>query len=157
MRFRDALSATATALLISAFSSQAMAANKPLNGKYKCTGTATQSVLIGNVGGGSQSARIKAEMKAARGAFLIGVTTPGWKALIDGYFNPDLQKMVLSQANETYKIMILKDCSVTAMRQKGTGSQNKNGKKVSFSIEQSYSCSFSTSRRVDQYELTCKR
>lgn len=157
MKLNAALTGTATALLVSAYAGQAIADNKPLTGKYNCTGTATQSVIIGNVAGGSQSAKMKAKMSASRGTFLIGSTTPGWPAMIGGYLEPNMQKVALSSQNETYKTMLVAGCSVTSMRQKATGSQNKNGKKASFTIEQTYSCNYSDSWRVDRYDLTCKR
>ena len=144
-------------LFIGAFSSQASAANKPLKGKYTCKGTASQSILVGNVGGGTKSSAVKARLQASRGNFLFYTTDKAWPAIIEGYINPDSQTIVLSTANKAHKLMTVKDCAVMYMDQNGSGSQNKNGRKVSFSIEQSYSCGFSGSKRVDKYDLTCKR
>jgi hypothetical protein len=158
MKRNETLVATAASLLlVSAFASQAMAANKPIKGKYKCTGTARQTVYVGNIDGGSVSAGMKAKMNASRGRFLLYSIGSSWPTLIEGSFDPNLQQLGLSSVNKTHKMMLAKNCSVTSIQQSGTGSQNKNGTKISFSIEQSYSCGAGTSRRVDQYDLTCKR
>lgn len=142
--------------MVCVFSGTAIAGNKSINGKYSCKGTGTQSVSIGGIGGGSQSAKIKGQMKASRGTFLAAVTTKGWGVMIDGYLEPDMQKVSFSSANKTYKTMT-RGCSVSSLSMKGSGSQNKNGKTVRLTVEQSYYCGTSDALNVDTYQLTCKR
>lgn len=156
MNIKATIAAAIAALLVSAFASQAIAANKPIKGKYKCKGTATQTVNLGSIGGGTQTAKVKGKMNATRGAFLISLTTPGWQSLIDGYLPTDSSRVQLSLANKTYKTMT-RGCSVHDMFQSAYGYQNKSGKSVDFSIQQTYLCGTSGTEYVDKYILTCKR
>jgi len=147
---------TIAILASSLFVSQAMAANKPIHGKYTCKGTADQEVNVSGVGAGSREFRIKGKLTASRGSFTAWVKSKEWKSIIAGYLEPDMQKVTLSSMNRTYKEMT-SGCSISGMWQAGAGHQIRTGRTVYLNLSQGYHCGRSDVENVDRYRLTCKR
>jgi hypothetical protein len=156
MKSRSIWAAAVTIFLMGAFSSQANAANNPINGQYKCKGMSTLTIDIMGVGAGTKKSNVKGTMNARRGSFSIALTTRGWQAKIGGNLAPNAQKLTFSSTNKANKSRA-QGCRVGDMWEKGSGSQNQVGNAVDFLIEQSYFCGTTDAEYTNTYKLTCNR
>lgn len=142
-------------------SGPAMASNKQIHGNYACNGTTKASVELSGIGGGSLSQAVKGKMKAKRGSFDIMITTPGWQDRILGTSIPESAKLSFNDSlNASNKRILNRDCLIGGrlFASTGTGYQNKAGRKIEFSILQTFSCANGSGvSYADQFILTCKR
>lgn len=147
------------AVLVAMMTGQAVAGPKPIKGKYKCKGTVDVSASIGGFTTGTSSYAVKAKLGVVRQSFALGVTTPGHGVLMAGIFPSEYNAYftpLFAQENSTYKSMT-SSCNVASFRMSGTGTQNRNGRKVDLDFTQTYSCYWSSAVYTDRYRLACKR
>lgn len=143
------------------FSSHAAPKPKPVVGKYTCKGPATLSIDSGIIGVGptSKTVQVKAKMMVVKGgAFDLDILTKGWQTSIAGSFPAEYQPApyVRLGNNRHYK-ELARGCLVSSMFQNASATQNKNGRNVSFNIEQEYACLGSSVFYTETYRMTCKK
>lgn len=149
------------ALVMALGAGPAYAKPKPINGQYKCNGTATAKVdpNAAGVAPTSLTKPVKGKMRVANtGAFELDILTYGWQNSMVGGFPIEYQPYpdVKMGGNAYYK-GLSRGCQIFIMWQDARGTQNKSGRKVTLDIKQTYSCTDSLIFYVDRYELTCKR
>lgn len=148
------------AVLAALITTPAMAGPKPVKGgRYRCSGTVDASASIGGFVSGTSSYTINAKMGVVRQSFVLGVTTPGNRVIIAGTFPSDYNAyfdLWLSPDNSSYK-GLTSGCNVASFRMSGSGTQNRNGRKVDLDFSQTYSCYGFNAVYTDRYRLACKR
>lgn len=147
------------ALALTLCSVPAWSGPKAVNGQYRCSGNRSLELSSGWFTTGTKVYPINAKMTVTRHQYAIDILTSRHEVRLDGYFP--------RQYSPTFKIGFGPSlstnkgreagCLIKEMYARGTGTQNKNGRKVSLDINLEYFCLGSTTLYTDRYQLNCKR
>ncbi len=147
------------ALVMALGAGPALAGPKAIKGQYRCAGNRSLELSSGWFTTGTKVYPISAKMAVTRRQYAIDVLTSRHEVTLDGYFPQQYSptfKLGFGPALSANKGREA-GCLIKEMYARGTGTQNKNGRKVSLDINLEYFCLGSTTLYTDRYQLNCKR
>lgn len=151
--------ALAIAIVAAIATAPAYAKPKPIKGKYRCSGNRSLGLSSGWFTTGTKVYPIGAKMAVVRHQYAIDILTSRHEVRLDGYFPQQYSptfKLGFGPSLSTNKGREA-GCLIKEMYARGTGTQNKSGRKVSLDINLEYFCLGSTTLYTDRYQLNCKR